>query len=407
MSLTGDPDGPPYRAGISVFDVMAGNHAAIGILAALRHRDAHRRGPARRGQPAVLRADRAGQPQLRLRGRRRRAVPDGQRAPERVPVRAAAHRGRRPDRHRRQRRPVPQALRGARHPRDRRRPAVRPQRRPHRAPRGAAPAARRAAGASAARSSGSSCWSRPGCPCGPINTIDGGFAMAERFGLDPVVEVGEGDRAVPTTRHPIRFSETPADYRLPPPELDEHGRRDPGLAGGATREREAGSMSRARVPDRARRLVRRHDHPARPRPGRGRDGQGRVRRARVLAGHPAAADARRDPGVRGGARRAGRPRLHPDRHRHPADLPVRPGLRAGRAGRRAARRRVPLPGRHRGLRPASCTTCSPRSTTAARRRRRLGRPRPADRTSAAARRGGSCPASATTCTRTATPARRG
>src|SRR5487761_173580 len=40
MSLTGDPDGPPYRAGISVFDVMAGNHAGIGILAALRHRDA-------------------------------------------------------------------------------------------------------------------------------------------------------------------------------------------------------------------------------------------------------------------------------------------------------------------------------------------------------------------------------
>jgi crotonobetainyl-CoA:carnitine CoA-transferase CaiB-like acyl-CoA transferase len=62
-----------------------------------------------------------------------------------------------------------------------------------------------------------------GVPCGPINTIDGGFAMAERFGLDPVVEVGEGERAVPTTRHPIRFSETPAHYRLPPPELDEHG----------------------------------------------------------------------------------------------------------------------------------------------------------------------------------------
>ena len=32
MSLTGDPDGPPYRAGISVFDVMAGLHAVIGIL---------------------------------------------------------------------------------------------------------------------------------------------------------------------------------------------------------------------------------------------------------------------------------------------------------------------------------------------------------------------------------------
>ena len=40
MSITGSPDGPGYRAGISVFDVMAGNHAVIGILAALRHRDA-------------------------------------------------------------------------------------------------------------------------------------------------------------------------------------------------------------------------------------------------------------------------------------------------------------------------------------------------------------------------------
>src|SRR5438105_751006 len=40
MSLTGDPGGPPYRAGISVFDVMAGLHATIGILAALHQRQA-------------------------------------------------------------------------------------------------------------------------------------------------------------------------------------------------------------------------------------------------------------------------------------------------------------------------------------------------------------------------------
>ena len=40
MSLTGSPDGEPYRAGISVFDVMSGMQAAIGILAALRHREA-------------------------------------------------------------------------------------------------------------------------------------------------------------------------------------------------------------------------------------------------------------------------------------------------------------------------------------------------------------------------------
>ena len=44
MSLTGDPGGPPYRAGISVFDVMAGLHAGIGILAALHKRNETGRG---------------------------------------------------------------------------------------------------------------------------------------------------------------------------------------------------------------------------------------------------------------------------------------------------------------------------------------------------------------------------
>ena len=38
MSLTGDPDGEPYRAGVSVFDVMAGLHVTIGILSAVRRR---------------------------------------------------------------------------------------------------------------------------------------------------------------------------------------------------------------------------------------------------------------------------------------------------------------------------------------------------------------------------------
>src|SRR6202012_3413738 len=38
VRLTGDPDGQPYRAGISLFDVMAGLHTAIAILAALNHR---------------------------------------------------------------------------------------------------------------------------------------------------------------------------------------------------------------------------------------------------------------------------------------------------------------------------------------------------------------------------------
>lgn len=40
MSLTGDPEGPPTKVGVGIADVMCGMYAAIGILAALRHRDA-------------------------------------------------------------------------------------------------------------------------------------------------------------------------------------------------------------------------------------------------------------------------------------------------------------------------------------------------------------------------------
>ena len=40
MSLTGAPDGPPMKVGVGIADVMCGMYATIGILAALRHRDA-------------------------------------------------------------------------------------------------------------------------------------------------------------------------------------------------------------------------------------------------------------------------------------------------------------------------------------------------------------------------------
>lgn len=39
MSLTGDPDGIPMKVGVGIADVMTGMYAAVGILAALRHRD--------------------------------------------------------------------------------------------------------------------------------------------------------------------------------------------------------------------------------------------------------------------------------------------------------------------------------------------------------------------------------
>lgn len=222
MSLTGDPDGPPYRAGISVFDVMAGNHAAIGILAALRHRD--RTGTGQHVEVNLLSSALTG-----LVNHSSAWV-----AGDTVPYRMGnAHPSVFPYE------PMPTAdddlivaagndaqfrklcvvlgvgdladdPRFARNAdRTVHREALRPLLEERLATRGAVE------------------WfellTEAGVPSGPIQTIDGGFAMAERFGLDPVVTVGEGERAVPTTRHPVRFSATPAVYRLPPPQLDEHG----------------------------------------------------------------------------------------------------------------------------------------------------------------------------------------
>jgi crotonobetainyl-CoA:carnitine CoA-transferase CaiB-like acyl-CoA transferase len=222
MSLTGDPDGPPYRAGISVFDVMAGNHALIGILAALRHRD-------RTGEGQLVEVNLLSSALTGLVNHSSAYVAGGV-----VPYRMGnAHPSVFPYEplptadddiiiaaaNDRQFRAlcgvlgIPEVADDPRFARNVDRTANREELRPllveRLAQRGAVE------------------WFEAlvavGVPCGPIQTIDGGFAMAERFGLDPVVEAGEGDRAMPTTRHPIRFSATPAGYRLPPPELDEHG----------------------------------------------------------------------------------------------------------------------------------------------------------------------------------------
>jgi crotonobetainyl-CoA:carnitine CoA-transferase CaiB-like acyl-CoA transferase len=40
MSITGDPDGDPMKVGVGISDLMCGMYAVVGILAALRHRDA-------------------------------------------------------------------------------------------------------------------------------------------------------------------------------------------------------------------------------------------------------------------------------------------------------------------------------------------------------------------------------
>jgi crotonobetainyl-CoA:carnitine CoA-transferase CaiB-like acyl-CoA transferase len=58
-----------------------------------------------------------------------------------------------------------------------------------------------------------------GVPCGPINDLAGAFALAESLGLDPAVDV-EGTSQ---TAHPVHFSRTPAAYQTLPPALDADG----------------------------------------------------------------------------------------------------------------------------------------------------------------------------------------
>ena len=222
MSLTGDPDGDPYRAGISVFDVMAGNHAAIGILAALRHRDAGGEGQhveinllssALTGMVNHSSAYVAGGTVPYRMGNAHPSVFPYEPLPtaDNDLIVAAANDN--------QFRAlckvldIPDVADDPRFARNADRTRNREQLRPI--------LVRELARRPALE------WFdlliEAGVPSGPINTIDGGFAMAERFGLDPVVDVGSGAKSVPSTRNPIRMSATPPSYELPPPELDEHG----------------------------------------------------------------------------------------------------------------------------------------------------------------------------------------
>ncbi|WP_448608778.1 CaiB/BaiF CoA transferase family protein [Geodermatophilus sp. URMC 60] len=222
MSLTGDPDGSPYRAGISVFDVMAGLHATIGVLSALNVR--HETGRGQHVEVNLLSSALSGLVNHASAYVAGGVVPFrmGNSHPSLFPyeplacadgdlIITAGNSG--------QFRKlvevlgVPELADDPRFLRNEDRTANRDELRPLLVER--------------LRTRTKDEWFRDiiaaGVPCGPINTVDQGVAFAEEVGLDPVVTVGEGDAAVPSVRNPITFSETAAEYRLPPPGLDEHG----------------------------------------------------------------------------------------------------------------------------------------------------------------------------------------
>jgi crotonobetainyl-CoA:carnitine CoA-transferase CaiB-like acyl-CoA transferase len=219
MSLTGDTDGKPYRAGVALFDVMAGLHATIGVLAALNHR--HATGEGQHVEVNLLSSALSGlvnQTSAFVAGG---VVPFrmGNSHPSLFPYeplpcadgdlivtdgqfrRLCEVLG------------VPELSDDPRFGRNEDRTANRDELRPLLVER--------------LRTRPKLDWFRDiiaaGVPCGPINTIDQGVAFAEEVGLDPVVAVGEGTDAVPSVRNPITFSATAPEYRLPPPIVDEHG----------------------------------------------------------------------------------------------------------------------------------------------------------------------------------------
>ena len=222
MSLTGDPAGPPYRSGISVFDVIAGLHTTIGILAALNHRT--KTGTGQHVEASLMASALSGMVNQTSAYAAGGVVPFrmGNGHPSLYPyeplptadgdlIVAAGN-----DVQFRKLCEVlgtPELALDPRFARNEDRTANRDLLRPLLAERLASRPA--------------TDWFaeliEAGVPCGPINTVDQGMAFAAEIGLDPVVNAGRGPAAIPTIRHPLTFSATAPRYDLPPPALDEHG----------------------------------------------------------------------------------------------------------------------------------------------------------------------------------------
>lgn len=218
MSLTGDPDGPPFRSGISVFDVMSGLQATIGILAALNHRN--HTGEGQHIEISLLATALSGLVNHTSAYVAGGVIPGrmGNAHPSLFPyeplptadldlIIAAGNSG--------QFRKLCGALGLPELPDDPRFAKTEDRNRNR--------AALRPLLVERLRTGTAREWfeklTAAGVPCGPINNIEGGVRFAQEIGLEPVVEVGTGENAVPMIRNPITFSRTPPRYDLPPPAL--------------------------------------------------------------------------------------------------------------------------------------------------------------------------------------------
>lgn len=221
MSLTGEPDGPPFRAGISVFDVMAGLHGTIGVLAALNHRN--NTGEGQHIEVNLLSSAMSGLVNQTAAYTAAGVVPFrmGNAHPSLFPYEAL------PTKDRdliiaagndRQFRALCGVL-GLEQVADDPRFAINADRTKNREELRPFLLEKLAEWASDDLFIE---LNKVGVPCGPINSIGDGVELAEKLGLRPRVTVGEGSREVDLVRNPITFSSGELEYHLPPPTLGEH-----------------------------------------------------------------------------------------------------------------------------------------------------------------------------------------
>ncbi|GAA1825409.1 CaiB/BaiF CoA transferase family protein [Agromyces salentinus] len=228
MSITGEPDGAPAKAGVALVDVLTGQNAFAGILLALRERDRTGRGQlveldllgsllsALTNQAGSTLA--TGTPPRRLGNAHPSIAPYAVfTAEDRALVIAVGND--------RQFRALAGVL-GEAGLADDRRFATNASRVEHRAELTAV-IEQRLAAASAGQ------WieqlAAAGVPAGLVNDIGEAIAFAESLGLEPVVETrrdAPDAHAGRSIANPIHLAETPAAYRTPPPSLDEHAGAD-------------------------------------------------------------------------------------------------------------------------------------------------------------------------------------
>ncbi len=222
MSVTGDPEGEPRKVGVALVDVMAGSYAAIGIVAALRHRE-------RTGEGQLVEVDllsttlfslvnqasgylTAGVVPHRMGNRHPSIAPYETFATSDGPiVIAVGNDG--------QFRTLCRSL-GVESLADDPGFATNGDRVTNRDALVGALEAR-------LRSASAASWvdllRADGIPCGVVHDVAEAFAYARTVGLDPVATLRRRDGIeVDTVANPLRMSLTPIRYDLPPPSLGEH-----------------------------------------------------------------------------------------------------------------------------------------------------------------------------------------